>query len=228
MAIPATFTQFLSDIDRNYRQQMQQNSLFDKTQTSCLTSKQKRFFAGLFYHLRGHFINFMWYVANFANDDYTKTIILENIQEELGLKNRVSHEKLYEIFAKECDLDIHDEIVNETHYLPFAKAFNTGHLHWLSTHDANERLAAFAAYERLDNIDYFYLTEFAKSLHLPKVATAFFNVHMHVEHFEPVVEKLTPIWLTSEEKVRDAFHFIYSHQRQMWEELSATILDISS
>lgn len=228
MVIPATFTQFLSDIDKDYRQQIQQIPLFDITKTSHWTSKQKHFFAGLFYHLRGHFINFMWYVANFASDDYTKTIILENIQEELGFKNRISHEKMYEIFAKECHLDIHDELVNETHYLPFAREFNNGHLRWLSTHDADERLAAFAAYERLDNIDYFYLTEFAKSLNLSKIATTFFNVHMHVEHFEPVVEKLIPIWLTSEEKVKDAFYFIYSHQRQMWEQLSTAMLDLQA
>ncbi|CEK10547.1 iron-containing redox enzyme family protein [Legionella hackeliae] len=224
METPETFTRFLTDVDRNYREQIEQIPLFDKTQTIHWTKKQKTYFAAVFYHLRGHFINFMWYVANFSNDPYTKKIILENIQEELGIKNHFSHEKLYEIFAKECDLDIQDEIVNETHYLPFAKEFNKGHLRWLAAHNTNERLAAFAAYERLDNIDYAYLTELAKSLKLSKVGRAFFNVHMHVEHFEPVVGKLIPVWLESEETIKEAFNFIYTHQLQMWTELSAILL----
>ncbi|WED44451.1 iron-containing redox enzyme family protein [Legionella cardiaca] len=221
--IPSTFAKFLEKIDDSYRQRMHMISLFDKTRTSKLSDGKKNFFAGVFYHLRGHFIEFMWYVANFSNDEYTKKIILENIHEELGPGTRFSHEKLYENFAKECQVDIHDEIVNETHYLPFAKEFNKGHLRWLATHDADERLATFAAYERLDNIDYHYLTGFAQSLNLSSSASAFFHVHMHVEHFESTIGKLAPIWEHSEDKVKNSFNFIYSHQLKMWEDFSDII-----
>ncbi|MDI9819837.1 MULTISPECIES: iron-containing redox enzyme family protein [unclassified Legionella] len=217
--MPFAFEEFLSMTDAGYRHQLAQIALFDK-KTIFWDEERKKKFAAIFYHLRGHFINFMWYLANFSPDPYTKKIVMENIHEELGTESRFSHEMLYERFANECGVDIKDEIVNETNYLPFARQFNKEHLRWLTEHDADERLSAFAAYERLDNIDYPYLLEFAESLSLSPSATAFFRVHVHVEHFESTVEKLVPIWHESEEKVKKSFAFIYNHQINMWRQLS--------
>lgn len=220
--LPLTFNQFLTQADNEYRKQLASIPLFDINKTSCWNKQQKKHFAAIFYHLRGHFINFMWYVANFAPDESTKMIILENITEEVG-KDKFSHEKLYALFASECGVDIHDEIVNETHYLPFARKFNKGHLAWLAAHDEDKQIAAFAAYERLDNIDYFYLTTCAESLNISQPGMIFFRVHSYVEHFGAVIERLLPIWEHSSEKIKAAFDFIYSHQLQMWRQLSEEI-----
>lgn len=224
--LPHTFNQFLTQADREYREQLMSLPLFDITKTSLWNKKQKKRFAEVFYHLRGHFVDFMWYVANFSSDVATKKLILGNIMEEFG-KDKFSHEKLYAFFASECGVDIDDEIVNETNYLPFAKKFNKGHLAWLSTHDEEERTAAFAAYERLDNIDYPYLTACAESLNISSQGMTFFIVHSYVEHFSEVLEQLLPIWEYSPEKVRTAFDFIYSFQAQMWRQLSEEIFSLA-
>lgn len=50
---------------------------------------------------------------------------------------------------------------------------------------------------------------------------------MHVEHFEPTIEKLIPIWQNSESKISDSLNFIYSHQIKMWTQLSSAIFEIT-
>lgn len=222
LIIPLPFSQYLAQADSDYRKKLSAIPLFDSNKTLLWSKPQKKLFAAIFYHLRGHFIDFMWYLANFAPDEMTKVIVMDNIKEELGEK-KFSHETLYARFAKECGINISDEIINETHYLPFAKQFNKGHLAWLAGHDADEQFAAFAAYERLDNIDYPYLTEFAASLGISSQGLAFFRVHTHVEHFSSTLEKLVPLWERASEKVKNAVDFIYSHQLQMWQRLSDEI-----
>lgn len=217
---------FLSKVDTDYRQSLTTIALYDPEQTSTWDKEQKKIFAATFYHLRGHFINFLWYLANFASNEQTKKIILDNIHEEIGIGNCFSHEKLYERFAKECGVDIHDEIVHETNYLPFAKNFNKSHMQWLATHGELERIAAFAAYERLDNVDYPYLTQMAESLNLSAHALTFFRVHTHVEHFESTLELILPIWEKSPDILINSFHFIYTNQLQMWNNLSNYIFSL--
>ena len=180
--------QLLHKADNDYCRRLAAIDLFNYDKTALWSVRQKKIFAAVFYHVRGHFINFMWYVANFATDEQIKKIILQNIHEELGIGTKFSHEKLYEHFAQECGVDIKHELVHETHYLPFAKEFNQGHLCWLTEHDADEQFAAFASYERLDNIDYLYLNKFTGSLNLSSRAKAFFNVHVNVEHFDATLE----------------------------------------
>lgn len=217
---PISFDYFLHQTDLNYKQSLISIPLFNPQQTGIWNSQQKKKFASIFYHLRGHFINFVWYVANFSTNERTKKIILENIQEELGMGSKFSHERLYERFAHECGVNIHEEIINETHYLPFAKQFNKSHLQWLSEHGEEERISAFAAYERLDNLDYPYLVKMADSINLSQHAKAFFRVHTHVQHFDSALELITPIWERTPEKIIKAFNYIYTHQQQMWQELS--------
>jgi len=218
------FQLFIQQADCRYKERLATLNLFDKTLTSNWDQSQKKYFAAIFYHLRGHFINFMWYIANFSDNQEIKKIIIQNIKEELGIEGRFSHEKLYALFAKEFNVDIHDEVVNQTHYLPFAKQFNQEHLLWLSQHDIDSQLAAFAAYERLDNIDYPHLTQLAESIGASDKTLAFFKVHIHVEHFESTWDVLIKIWLKSPVKVINAFDFIYSHQYHMWKKLSDAIL----
>lgn len=215
-----TFDHFLKNKDYQYLSDLKNIKLFQSSQPIMLTAAQKQTFAAVFYHLRGHFINFMWYISNFSTDSKVKDIILSNIKEELGSKNNLSHEMLYSKFAAECGVNIKEEMVFETHYLPFAKQFNQGHLHWLTTHDAEEAMAAFAAYERLDNIDYPVLFELVKTFGLANQSMTFFTVHIHVKHFDETLDFLQPLWDRHPDKVKKAFAFIYAHQLNMWRQLS--------
>lgn len=224
--LPVTLNHFLNQMDKKYREQLERIPLFDVVKTATWTDFQKQSFAAIFYHIRGHFIDFMWYLANFAPDQCTKSILLNNISEELGEDNKFSHESLYQRFALECGVDIRQEIVNETHYLPFVRQFNKGHIRWLSEHDADERFSAFAAYERLDNVDYPYLTELASSINISSKGMSFFRVHTHVEHFSATLEKLIPIWESSSHKVEKAVNFIFSLQAHMWKQLSEAVFSL--
>ncbi len=188
-----------------------------------MSDKQR--FASVFYHIRGYFIGFMWYIANFTDNEEVKTIIVDNIREELGTNNRVSHEQLYAEFANCCGVDVQDEIINKTNYLPFVKQYNKDHIVWLQAHNNNCRLAAFAAYERLDNIDYEYLYKLSEAMKLSKSAKTFFKVHTLVEHFEPTITLLEKKWVENPNEVKEAFDFIYSHQLNMWQQLSNYLFD---
>ncbi|KTC96069.1 iron-containing redox enzyme family protein [Legionella erythra] len=226
-AIPASLQAFLAHSDSMYRASLDTIPLFDADQTQHWTRQQKQYFAATFYHLRGHFINFMWYMANFSSNEHIKLAILNNIHEEIGTGTRFSHEMLYDRFATECQVNIHEEMLSETFYLPFAREFNKKHLQWLTSHSEEERIAAFAAYERLDNLDYPLLVNLAKSLQISQQGMAFFNVHVHVTHFDSVLDLLLPLWEAEQHKVKAAFEFIYTHQRQMWSNLSHTIFSLA-
>jgi pyrroloquinoline quinone (PQQ) biosynthesis protein C len=218
--IPTELGSFLNQLDQEYRSQLTQLSLFNPEKTAKWNQNQLRLFAGVFYHIRGYFINFMWHMANFSSDKGIKQLILDNIAEEIGLNAQYSHEMLYARFAKECGIDIQDEIINQTHHMPFVKAFNHEHLRWLAEQNAKDHIAAFSAYERLDNIDYVYLAAFGESLSFSQHDLAFFNVHIHVKHFESTTDKLITLWEHNPTKVKEAFHFIYHHQLTMWQQLS--------
>ena len=225
--IPESLNNFLHQIDLKYGKSLRSISLFSPQSTSTWNNDQKKYFAAIFYHLRGHFINFVWYIANFSSDERIKAVIIKNIQEEIGLGNRFSHEMLYERFANECGIDIHDEIINQTNYLPFAKEFNKSHLKWLSDNAGEDRLCAFAAYERLDNVDYPHLVELAKSINLSQHSMTFFNVHTGVDHFDSTLELILPIWEKSPDKIINSFNFIYTHQHQMWKQFSDHIFSLT-
>ena len=215
--------EFLINWDKQYQIQAKQIALFNEERALSWTSEQKKKFALYFYHLRGHFHDFMWYLGNHANDKETKDIVLKNFAEELNGSAK-SHEQMYFMFAESVGINVADEFVYEENYLPFAKEFNHGHIKWLHEHSPEERLGAFAAYERLDNLDYLNLLELVKSLGVSKPGQIFFKVHSQVEHFTPTVAKLKDIWLASPQLVIEAFSFIGNHQLSMWRSLSDKIL----
>lgn len=215
--LPDDFKQMLSECDEHYRLSLQEIPLFNATQTPPDTQKK---FAATFYHIRGHFIDFMWFIANFSSNNAVKDIIINNIKEEIGHPKGLSHEMLYERFANACGVDVIDEIIHNTNNHSFIKTYNKTHIEWLSKHDENMRLAAFAAYERLDNIDYVFLNQFGTTFLLPEDKLLFFKVHIHVEHFERTLDILTPIFNQHPDKIKQSFDFIYQHQRQMWQDLS--------
>lgn len=218
--MPTDLANYLENRDKIYQRDLKKIDLFDPKKTATWSFEQKQKFAGAFYHVRGHFIQFMWYIANFSTDPGFKAVIVENIQEELGSPNKCSHEYLYSLFAKECGIDIHDEIMNETHYLPEIKKINDTLLKWLIEHDEDTRMATFSAYERLDNLDYTHLLQMAQSLNVSKKALTFYNVHIHASHFDSTLKQLTTLWEQVPNKVTLAFEFIYETQLNMWQSLS--------
>lgn len=213
--------EFVESIDLIYKEKLQKIVLFDPQKSSLLSLEQKQLFCKVFYHLRGHFHDFLWVMGNFLPNEQLKKIVLTNISEEFGM--RCSHEQLYVRFAEALGVDIIDEIKQEKYYLDFAKAFNHGHIRWLLDHDWEHKMSAFSAYERLDNVDYPYLFNLAKTFKLTEYDLSFFRVHTVVQHFENTAEQIGNIWKSNKEKVMLGFHFIYNHQLQMWSTLSDTL-----
>ena len=226
--ISTQLTSYLTAVDEQYNQSMKSLKLFHAESRKAWSSKEIRQFAAMFYHIRGYFIDFMWYLANFNSNKCFKQIILDNIGEEIGINAPFSHEQLYAQFAAHCGVDIHDEILNRTNYPDFAKIYNQKHIEWLQTHCDIAQIAAFAAYERLDNIDYSYLYQLGRCLNLPSEALTFFKVHTHVEHFGPVFPLLEEHWSTHENEIKSGFEFIYSHQLKMWHHLSASLFQVQT
>src|SRR3989344_2924778 len=113
-----TLNQFLENWDLVQREEHGRIPLFNPSLTKTLTSSEKSHFVKVFYHLRGHFHDFLWFIANHAPNAEAKQTILDNINEELG-GNKKSHEQLYFDFANSLGVDLMDEVVNQTSYLPF-------------------------------------------------------------------------------------------------------------
>lgn len=212
---------------QNYTEAVKSIDLFKPELTEKLSHEQKVFFAKAFYHARGHCNDFFWFVANHGTYEM-KQLILDNTVEEYGGNQGKSHELLYYEFANALGVDLTDEVVNETTHLPFMHEYNRGHLRWLAAHDPGSLLAAFSAYEKLDNPDYTHLYDLVKSFGVEGWGLVFFDVHRHVEHYEATTHMLDNIWKTSPEKVMGAFAFIGEHQIDMWQQLSDAVFSYRS
>jgi pyrroloquinoline quinone (PQQ) biosynthesis protein C len=219
-----TLDDFLIKWDKDYHHNIAHLPIFDKNQTSKWTVAQQQYFVKTFYHVRGHFHDVLWYMGNFAPNKEMKELILENIRDEFN-GNAMSHEYLYILFAKAVGVDLEQEFVKEESYLPFIKEFNHGHINWLRSHDWDERLACFAALERLDNLDYKRGKAIAESLRLKNSDLVFFNVHIQVEHFSPIFNYIQNIWNSNPKKIQLAFSFIMRHHATMWDKLSKAIFN---
>lgn len=214
---------FLKDWDRDYQSRIQEVELFKPESTSNWTKEQKVLFTKAFYHVRGHFHDFLWFIGNHAESKHVKDIILKNISEEMNGSAR-SHELLYIDFAKSLGVDVEREFIEEEAYLDSIREFNKGHLQWLNAHNNASRFSAFSAYERLDNLDYQALLNAMTALNVPQPALLFFKVHTRVQHFEATLTELKKIWHRSPQAVIEAFQFISNHQLKMWNDLSKSIV----
>ena len=211
------------DWDAKYLASIKDIPLFDPNKIKLWNQKQREYFVKILYHARGHFHDVLWYMGNFAQDEESKQVILDNIADEFGKKG-FSHEKLYLRFAEAVGVDLSREFIKQENYLPFLKEFNRGHLEWMSEHDWEECASFFAALERLDNVDYIYGKNIAESLGLTGKALTFFDVHIYADHFNPVcINNLISIWESVPQKVEDGFYFVRTHQAVMWEKLSHAI-----
>lgn len=216
------FQQFLNDWDADYKNNISKIDLFDMNLIQSIPPHKKSYFVKSFYHIRGHFHDFLWYMGNHAPNSKIKKIILGNIGEEFG-GNYGSHESLYYDFAESLSVDIKKEIMNEDTYEDYISQFNKGHLKWLYSHDWAGCLAAFSAYEHLDNVDYPSLSALASNLGASNKGLIFFKVHENVKHFEPLNDFLLEVWEESPHKIKEGFDFIGSHQLKMWQNLSNRI-----
>jgi hypothetical protein len=214
--------QFLDLWDQEYNLCMSKIDLFNSTLTAQLSIEQRQFFAKAFYHARGHFHSFLWFVGNHTDNKSMKDLILHNIAEELN-GGAISHEQMYFEFAKSLGVDIGEEFITEENYLPFLKDFNKGHIKWLYKNSNYARTSALAAYERLDNIDYVSLLSLAESLDVEKKGLIFFKVHVKVKHFETIEDQIREIWKLDQDQVKGAFKFIAGHQLKMWRQLSDAV-----
>lgn len=222
-----SLSNYLNGWDNNYKNKIKEISLFNPEKTAKWSLRQREYFVKLFYHVRGHFHSFLWFMGNIAPDKKAKHMIVQNIMEEFG-EDGFSHERLYCEFAKSLSVDLSNEVTKHEFYLPFIQEFNKGHLEWLQKHDWSDCLSAFSAYERLDNIDYISLLKLAKSFGTSKLGLTFFQVHIHVKHFDNTLSLLSEIWKSKPEKVKDGFGFIQNHQVNMWEKLSENVFNYNS
>ncbi|MEI6728974.1 MAG: iron-containing redox enzyme family protein [bacterium] len=214
-------TDFLATWDDQYQTQILKIPLFQER--SSLNLYQQKKFAAVFYHLRGHFYRFLWYLAGRAPDNRYKKIVLANISEEFG-GQLDSHEELYWEFCKALNVNISEEILNPKFNLKFTELFNQTHLEFILKENWPAAWAAFAAYERLDNIDYANLKNLALKFDLPAKALKFFEVHTKVTHFEKTEPLLSNLYLENFDEVKKGFEFISKHQIQMWKNLSESVL----
>lgn len=213
---------FLVSADEVYKKKLLQIPLFaDSIQFNL---QQLQLFIRLFYHIRGHFHDFLWYLLNHAPNKKIKQIIIDNIAEEAG-GDRLSHEQLYFVFGQEYQIDLTKESLEKTYYLPFIQSFNKAHLEWLIEHDWQHGLCAYSAYERLDNLDYQALYQLAKQQGTSEQGLTFFKVHKQVKHFEQTLDEVLELWLADPMVVKEAYKFIYKTQLLMWRQLSDYVLE---
>ncbi len=213
---------FMAKWELDYVSEIKKIAIFNPEITSKWSKAQIEQFVRIFYHARGHFHEFLWYLGNHAEHRDVKRIVLDNIAEEFN-GGAASHEQMYIEFAKSHDVDLTDEYVDGKTYMPEIQEFNKGHLRWLAAHSAEHGFAAFSANERLDNVDYGSLAVLAESIGTSRKGVIFFNVHLKAQHFETTEDYLTEIWEKNPELVRESFNFITYHQLQMWRSLSTLI-----
>lgn len=217
-----TLDQFVQEWQAEYASAIKNIELFDLDRIRHLKLRQKQLFVRAFYHARGHFYRFLWFMGSLAPSAEFKKIILDNLDEEFG-RDKKSHEQLYMEFAQGFEVSVRDEILTECANLPCTKAFNQGHIDWLISHGWDQRWAAFSAYERLDNVDYPNLYNVAVALGAQDRQLLFFQVHCAVQHYQEASPLLEEIWLRNPNAVRAGFDFIGQHQLRLWEGLSKAI-----
>lgn len=219
-AVPLPSLQsFLEEWDFYYSKKINDIPLLNLTMALNWTDAHKQYFTKILYHARGRLYKFLWHMGNIAPDVKAKELVLYNYAEEFGGR-APSHEQLYLIFAADMGVTSPHEVTDKKYYLPFFQEYNIRQMDWLEGHDWDGCLAAFAAYERLDNIDYAKLLLLAKHLGASKRGLIFFKAHCEVEHFSAATPLLNETWMRNESIVRQAFKFIADEQANMWSNLS--------
>lgn len=218
--VQSDFNDFLTAWDTRYQSVVQQNSLFHAHTTAQWSSEQKKRLVGYLYHIRGHFHQLLWEMGNTAPTASFKEMIIDNIRDEFG-ENGLSHEVLYYLFARHFGVDLRLELLDGHYYADFIRRYHDTLLRWFKLAEWEAKLSAFAAIERLDNIDYTYLLGLATSLDtLNPRETAFFYIHMNVVHFsDKMKDALVTIWSKNRGIVEESFEIVLTVQTAMWQSL---------
>src|ERR1700722_20479760 len=82
--VSMSFQNFVQHWDEENRIAHSQIPLFNPELTKCFNISQKAYFAKLFYHARGHFQDFLWFMGSHAPDARQKKKFLDNIDEEFS------------------------------------------------------------------------------------------------------------------------------------------------
>jgi hypothetical protein len=222
-----TLHAFLERWDIAYQQQIEKILMFQPDVCSQWSLQQKQLFTTLLYHQRGHFGEVLWYLGNFAPNAKAKKLILSNFEDEFNGRGK-SHEQLYLEFAKSFDVDLTNELINEEYYLPFLREYNHGHLRWLRRHDWSHNLAAFAALERLDNLDYANLRDIAINIGTHPRHLGFFDIHIQVTHYDEIENaSFNEQWEIQSDIIVNVFKFIGEYQIAIWKKISHEVCNIN-
>jgi hypothetical protein len=211
---------FIETQTQNYLHKLQQIQLF--LPSTQLNHNQIDKFCKIFYHIRGHFSQFLFLIGSFASDNRYKQVVLNNLQEEFS-DDLDSHEVLYIKFCESLGVNIVPEIIHPSNNLEWVQQFNRGHLVYLYNHNWQSKWAAFSAYEALDNHDYNLLYQLESKFN-NKANLIFFAVHKQAGHFDSTCGLIKECWESDSEAVKVSFDFILSHQLKMWQNLSNEIL----
>lgn len=214
------FNNFLIAWDKRYQAIIQHNPLFHAPTTTRWSNAQKERLVGYLYHIRGHFHQLLWEMGNSAPTASFKEMIMDNIRDEFG-GSGLSHEVLYYLFAQHFGLDLRLELLDNQYYAEFIRRYQDTVLRWFKLAEWDAKLCAFAAIERLDNIDYTQLLGLATSLdNLNPRETAFFYIHMNVAHFsDKMKDALMLIWSKNRGIVEESFEIVLTVQTAMWQAL---------
>ncbi|MSO14525.1 iron-containing redox enzyme family protein [Rickettsiales endosymbiont of Trichoplax sp. H2] len=211
-------TSYIDSTINSYSDKVKKLPLFDDDFTRSLTLKQKKLFIKIFYHARGKFHDFLWYVGSNTQNAKVKKIVIQNISEEFN-GSAASHEEMYMHFANYFNVDLTKEFSINKYYIKSVQDFNNNHIDYLVNHSDDYRIAAFSAYEKLDNVDYPFLLKFASNIGAQGRALIFFKVHAVVEHFESTRDVLENIWEKNSYAVKKSFEFITNNQIFLWNSL---------
>jgi len=220
---------FIRNWDQQYKAAQSEIRILNPFLAGMLNKNRQGYFAKTFWHARGHFGDFLWLLASHAPDFESKKIILSNIEDELGANDPANdaHEQLYIRFANAVGAEVRRSWVDDKYYLPEIRRYNKGHLDFLLNHNWNTSMAAFSAFELLDNHDYDALDKVAKSFGLDEKERQYFIVHKDSDHFGEVSQGLEQRWQNDHHQVLVAFQFIGSHQLKMWKDLSEAVFNYS-
>lgn len=195
-------------------------NLYNRLIAICSTSQGHKKFAEAFY-----FIRYKFYKLNFiigtrcSPDEADWRGLVENLLEELGGIDGVSHNELYRRYLN--DVGIADEkLLVEP---PFTVAFNDTWEKFAFEAPFQEVLAAIAVYEILDNPDYQLLLNLARQSGVEKSGLDFFKVHAGAVHFELFEDFANRMFETAAgtELIEKSASYVLSVQSKLWKDLLA-------
>jgi DNA-dependent RNA polymerase auxiliary subunit epsilon len=216
-----TLSQYTNQWSVDYSQKLRRCQLFQPDFAKNLTLSQKQNFIKYFYHIRGNFYTFLWFIGSLAPNVEYRKVALANITEEFGIS--MSHEQWYIEFAAAHNVDLRAEIIEKKYNAEFIKTYNKGHIDYILNHNFDLVWSVFSAYEKLDNFDYPSLQTFATNIGTNGKALTFFRIHSSGNRYDSTSNLLQESWERDPKIVIQAFKFVANHQLMLWNDLYDTL-----